>query len=253
MKSSSFFLLCFLVAFAQPSSGQGEGRHKFVLSVGVAEEGSGAALGEALVEVLPAGRRVRSDAIGRATIAGLDSGSYEVHVLRLGYKPLSTAIRLATFDTVEAVFFLNRAVAELEANVTTAQRTAPFLVAGAADFERRRQLGVGDFLSSAQIDSVHAPGQRLVEFLMERFTGMHAYWDQSLISVNLFSTRGAVSLMSGTCAVRVFLDGLPASGADIGALHTSDVAGVEYYESGGPPEYRAPGTQCGLLLLWRRR
>jgi hypothetical protein len=53
--------------------------------------------------------------------------------------------------------------------------------------------------------------------------------------------------------VHVYLDGSYIPGIDMGSLRAAGFEGVEYYTpSNVPPEFKRPGTQCGVLLLWSR-
>ena len=61
---------------------------------GVVRDESGAPIREALVVVDPdsLSLRTRTDGDGRFSIAGVPSGSYEIRVVRIGYRPLSRRI-----------------------------------------------------------------------------------------------------------------------------------------------------------------
>ncbi|HYD52281.1 MAG TPA: hypothetical protein VEA99_06630 [Gemmatimonadaceae bacterium] len=107
---------------------------------------------------------------------------------------------------------------------------------------RRRNTG-GQFLTSAQIDSLGR--EQLIDVLRQRIPGA----------------------IARQCRPLVFLDGTLQGGVVDRFLSARDVAAVEWYSTGFiPPEFRrgerggtsvgsgplANGPGCGALLLWTR-
>jgi len=120
------------------------------------------------------------------------------------------------------------------------------------DFYVRRRMGLGRFLTSAQLDS--AKHETLADFVAQRFTGLHAEWDVTGTGVSLRSTRGFYSFRkSAICNATVFLDDMLATGGDLAFLAAGDVAGVEYYSNAPPVRYTRAGAHCGVFVVWRKR
>jgi hypothetical protein len=222
-----------------------------VVIVGVAEEGSGAALSDARVSLTPTAKHARTDAIGRAVLRGVDSGRYELAVSHIGHAPLTTILNVGRSDSMEVVVFLARAAVPLAPLEVHDSSEVPLRVPSAMGFYRRYKAGIGRFLTRQQLDSLGRDGAHIADVVGSRFPGLLVQWNRSRTSVALMSARGPSSLRSAGCEVRAFLDGMQISGDQLAGLRAAELGAVEYFSAGAPPEFVAPGATCGVLLLWR--
>lgn len=162
------------------------------------------------------------------------------------------------------------------ANVS-ATRPAAHLAA----FEERRAKARGRYITPDQLRASH--DRKLLEML-ERLPGLSAVAG-STGAAKLMTRTGPTSFVEGSnrdydvvvrgkaaptqtrtnhaseegfskpgyCEVAVFIDGVYVVDPDIGSLRSTQFDAVEWYTAANvPPEYRRPGTQCGVVLLWSR-
>ncbi|HEU4988673.1 MAG: hypothetical protein KGL93_02465 [Gemmatimonadota bacterium] len=128
---------------------------------------------------------------------------------------------------------------------------------GMQEFERRRKLGGGWYLTRRDLhrDRDHSLG----DIITMHFPGLRTVYGEHLGMQFLVSTRGEGpnALVSNTgpslCYVQVFVDGAFIIDSDISWINPDNVAGVEYYDvTRTPPAYRRSNGECGVLLVWSR-
>jgi len=222
------------------------------------------ALAGAEVSVPDADRRGQTDSLGEVTLREIPFGAHAIRVRMLGYAPLEAPLQLRT-EMMTAEFRLKPTSAKLDTVRVLKTRVAN----GLEEFEARRTLGLGRFLT--QHDLEHAPTEDFQTLIAERFPGVTAVFLATGERV-LATTRGScgadgsrVPRMGGgvprgsscgngvPCIVPTLVDGEDARGADA-LLRPTDLAGVEYYTpSQIPTQYRVSGSACGLLILWVRK
>ena len=205
-------------------------------------------------------RITKSDIVGEATIADIPPGQHTIRVRALGYGAIDAPL-LFRGDTLAATFYLKPIVTTLGTVEVSAKRVSP----GLREFEGRRSLGLGRFLTESQLDSA-AKTLDFQELMALRFPSMKVITvgttDRVLVSKSDPCGGDPKRIGSGTllnkscipCAVTVFLDGHDLHDTPYDLIRTWDLAGVEFYSGAQvPAEYRVHGTNCGLLLLWSRR
>jgi len=182
--------------------------------------------------------RASVGADGWFALASLGSGIYAIQARRLGYEPFVDTLALeagrehaVTLSLIPAPFRLRPLV------VSAARRARP----GLEDFERRRALGFGSFVTRADIEDRHP---HLVTDLFRGMAGVRVALDR----------RGdGHVLVRGTCRPRLYLDGLAvddSSSPDL-FLRPDDVEGIEVYSTATvPPQYAR--SACGAVLIWTR-
>lgn len=220
------------------------------VSVFVADEVSGAPLVQARVEFPALGLSQTTDQFGAAYFQTLKSGVVRLKVSKIGYIPIERDVTLE-FPSAGAME-LSVAMKQL----VVAQPLDTVKVLGArtfgalSDFERRRHLGLGRFMTSAQLDS--SPHESLADQLARRLTGIRAVWTNSRMGVRLVSLRGPIRFYGQTqCFVQVYIDNHMAQPEDLAHIQSGDVAGVEYYSIAPPPQYNV-NAPCGVLLVWTK-
>ena len=222
------------------------------------------ALAGAEVSVPDAHRVGRTDSLGEVTVREIPFGSHVVRVRMPGYAPLEASLQLHT-EMMTAEFRLKPTSVELD----TVRVLKPRVANGLEEFEARRALGLGRFLTQHDLD--HAPTDDFQTLIAERFPGVIAVFlgtgervlattrgscgaDGSRMPAMGRGRSGGSSCGSGVpCVVPTLVDGEDVRGADA-LLKTRDLAGVEYYTAPQvPAQYRRSGTACGLLILWVRK
>ncbi len=149
-------------------------------------------------------------------------------------------------------------VADTATRVAEAPPDTDFQTAGMQEFETRRKLGAGYFLTGAQIRRDR--DRPLGDIITARIPGLRTVYGTHLNSQYLVSLRGEgpnalVTNGNGPslCYVQIFVDGSFIVDGDISWIRPSNIAGLEFYDATRvPPAYRRPDGECGALLIWSR-
>jgi hypothetical protein len=197
----------------------------------------------AIASVMGTEVKVVIGANGRFRISALPAGEYILAVRHVGYSPLLSLVTLTGGDTLRPSYSLERLVT-LDPAVITAK---PPVAVRLQEFEDRRRLGFGHFMSQDEID---AKGRSFAADLIRSFS--------SVVSVH--SDRAgqfAMSVRAG-CAFQIFLDGMPQptpTNLDI-LPRPIDLGGIEIYSGPAtiPPQYKSlnGAAKCGVILIWTR-
>ena len=118
---------------------------------GIVTDTALAPLAGASVTLLSSGIRVETEASGRFRLR-IRAGQYILIVRHFGHRPASDIIDVPAGDTARLSYMLGPASGQLERTVVTDQR----LVSEPAEFEQRRRLGRGEFLTQSDIDRRNA-------------------------------------------------------------------------------------------------
>ncbi len=219
-----------------------------VIIAGVADAETGAPLTDALVRLPDLGRATRTDWIGEARLAGVTPGDVRIQVLKLGYAPADITLPVKG-DSVGPVFRLSPSTSVLD-TVRVTSRTVP---ARMIQFETRRRVGIGRFLTDSVLEK--EAGRSLAQVLSMRFPGIRAValpynpTHYQLVSAH-FSTSNSHGAKN--CGVDIYVDGMLYVD-DIDAIFPEDVAGVEFYTTATiPPRYRRGTGSCEVVLIWSK-
>lgn len=192
--------------------------------------------------VVTLARRVYSDDSGTFKIPPLPRGPATLTVRRIGYKPVSVETALP---------FPSELSVSLE---STAQRLSAVVVQDRrkryegplAEFNRRRDFGIGRFLTAGQID---ARNPIRTTDLLRGFPGVQV----------VQSMRGTTLRLRGNrCDPLIWVDGSPALAGyfDIDVFSPNSLSGIEVYSgvSEVPVELRGPRGEerCGVVAVWSR-
>lgn len=185
--------------------------------------------------------RTYTDDAGRFRIPAVAAGRASVVVRRIGY-------RLATQDVV-----LDGRPLALEVEAVPQQLSAVVVQSRRrvydgplADWNRRRDFGMGRFITREEIDRRNP--LRTSDLL------------RTIPGIMVQNSRGqsVVRIRGNRCDPLVFIDGMPAYAGyfDIDALVPSTLEGIEVYAGLGtvPVELRGSRGEhtCGVLALWSR-
>jgi len=202
----------------------------------------------------------RSDRNGNFQIAGGPAGPQELVVRLVGYEPFTATIRFRVAQKVEADFMLKPIVTKL-AKISVKAAVDTRYAIRLADFEERRRLGAGRFITSDVFEK--AEGQNMSQLLISTIPGIR--------TVGKSSKQVLVSLRSKTCALQVIINGMVQfnghSGQeefDINNVYTGQVIGLEYYtvattppqfngtSGAGDPGKLSGGSHCGTVVIWTK-
>lgn len=244
-----------LLVTAEPSVDEaiGASPRATVILVGVADATTGLPLVAAQVRIQKLGRVALTDSLGEARLTDVPAGLHQVEARQIGYARGSVPLAVKRgVDTMGIVFMLEP-IPEVLDTVRVIESHVPLRL---QEFEGRRRLGIGRFLTDSMLFrekdgslalalSIHLPGLRAVAD-----ASRPGRW-------GLSSTRGSGALRTAnSCLVDVYLDGFPLAD-DIDAIAPAQLAGVELYSYGAaPPQYRrtrsGSSSSCHVLLLWSR-
>jgi hypothetical protein len=144
------------------------------------------------------------------------------------------------------------------ARTTEAAADTDYQTVDMQEFEARRKLGAGYFLTGAQIRRDR--GRALGDIITAHIPGLRTMYGTHLNSQYLISLRGegpnALATNGGgasLCYVQIFVDGSYIVDGDISWISPTNIAGLEFYDATlVPPAFRRPDGQCGVLLVWSR-
>jgi hypothetical protein len=138
-----------------------------VVIVGVSDAETGQALNGAQVFFPALGRSALTDALGESR-ASIPSGAHRIRIRFLGYSAIDTSLTF-TGDTTGVVFRLARVAKTME--TVEVRTTSPKM----KDFEMRRGIGLGRFLTAEQIEKDSNRPFGIVA--MTRFPGLQMVTD----------------------------------------------------------------------------
>ncbi len=225
--------------------------------VGAGDEMTGAFLPNVHVRIQKLGAYASTDSMGEAHLRHVPPGIYMVEARRVGYEPLSAPVRIQKEDSLEVVMMMLPTAYALPSVSVKGEAVSAHL----SEFESRRKRDLGQFVTSAQLDSMF--GASLNAIISSRVRGLSISGEAGPGGQFAISTRGG-------CSVVVYLDGVPLAPAppDLGWIDPAWLGGIEYYNSSEiPVQYKATpstggsvagkqpmsdGPECGVLLLWSR-
>jgi hypothetical protein len=197
--------------------------------------------------------RVVTGENGRFRINGLPSGSYLVVARHMGFRPVAQLAGVAAGDTLRLSILMETANASLDTIRINAN-------ADPTGFARRRGLGVGQFITAADIARENP---RTTTSLIRTRDAMRYTLDQS--------GHPFVAMSSGPrriCTPLVLLDGFPVPAGSVPsaagvptmdwALHPAEIGGVEIYvnPSQVPAQFATfrerADPDCGVIVFWTR-
>jgi len=153
------------------------------------------------------------------------------------------------------------------------------------EFDRRRSMGIGRFLTEGDLEKVQ---YRQLSDVLNRLPGTVMVRAKGKSAVYVVSSRGSATIehespiFGRNCPVAIWLDGVPVyrgldRGAasnpafgnrgppqppgrvdeppfDINSIMTNQVAAVEFYSGPAtmPPELNATQGTCGALVIWTK-
>jgi len=235
------FCLCILAwpgalcpAEAQVRTARFEGR--------VVDHQTGLPVGGAVIALRGDPVRTVSDDSGRFERGGLAAGLHIVEVRAVGYAAGTWGIEVASAQVLSAVLRLKLLVHQLPEVVVLGEPGG--VRRSLAEFHRRRQRGMGLFITEEEIAQ---RGATTLGELVRTLAGVE------------------VNCGGGTCMVRMvrsprrctpeyFLDGFPASFSTGPNYPLTGVVAVEIYRSASetPIEFQRTSLMCGVIAVWSK-
>jgi Carboxypeptidase regulatory-like domain/TonB-dependent Receptor Plug Domain len=230
------FGLCTCLSLANRASAQG---HTTVSGVVLDQRGD--PISSAEVSLREVRLLIRTDSAGAFAFPDVRDGPITIDVRRLGYVPSSTSV---VVPQSRLRLTLEQAPATLAG--VTANRSR---YRGLEDFQRRRQSGVGLFVTRADIEARRPT--RLSDVLRS-LPGVRIE-KSGRASILRFS---AVSNHRRDCVPQYWVDGQHVRGAEIDDFPPNDIEAVELYSGPAktPLQFSAFGgvTTCGAVVIWSR-
>jgi len=206
----------------------------------------------AFVSMLGTSIRVGTGPNGRFRITHVPPGEYLLIVKRVGYRPTSAVVNVSIDDTLRLACTLEKVPPqELDPVVVTSKSPSIRM----AEFEARRKLGVGEFMTAEEIA---ARNTVFSTELFRKFKGVTVSPSKSGVITQYYalSAREGGSPMVGACPMQVYLDQVPLpTPFNLDLLPPPrDIAGIETYSGAStvPPQFAGFNRGCGVILVWTK-
>lgn len=219
---------------------------------GVVTDTSLAPISAARVSLNGTNIAVSTLASGRFRIENLPAGLYILSVARMGYEPSLTTLRLAAGDTLRPAYALIPSGTVLGAVRVTGTRSS----ATKQEFEDRRALGRGAFMTEEEIDRRNSA--RTTE-LLRTFNTIEVaapIGSRSASAPQYFAVSRRKGSRGGPCVMTILVDGNPMpTPYDLEELPSpKEIMGIEVYPGAAsiPPQWLRWDSGCGLVVIWTR-
>lgn len=178
---------------------------------------------------------------GRFVLSKLRAGPHRVEIRAVGYRPHVLEIALVEGQVLERHFPMVFTGDKLP-DLTVESRNSK-LLPRFSDFERRRQNGLGAYITR---DEIRAKGYMNMGDALRTVMG---------VKVNCGVVECSVHMVRATagCFPTFYVDGhLARSFAE--STPISDVQGIEVYRGAAemPGEFTGAGAMCGVVAIWTR-
>lgn len=227
-------------------------------------------LSEVEISIPLLGRRVRTNERGQFRLSDIEASEHEVVVRRIGYQQISQSVVFSPGRSLQREYILSR-VRTLDTIAVTANRRM-------SNFEENRKIGLGRFLTRAEIEKME--NRKMAEILesVGAFTlrvGWRAWvtggnrGPRSLMNRGPMNRGGRCAGLEGgaeklgcQCFAHVYLDdNLIYNGEggsivpDINAIAPASIEAIEFYKGPAttPLKYSRLNSECGVLVLHTRR
>lgn len=222
-------------------SSVGAAQDKAQLIGKVYDSRTGQVLTTAVVQLDGVTANVNLSSQARFVLSGIEPGDRRIQIRTVGYRPFTGFLKFEAGKTLEKTFeleFTGDQMPDLEVEARNS-KTLPRFV----EFERRRDHGVGHFISR---DEITARGYMNMGDALRTVKGVKVYCD--VLDCLVKMARAAPG-----CLPVYYVDGqLARSFATTTPIN--DVQGIEIYRGAGevPAEYTGSGAGCGVVVIWTR-
>ena len=183
-----------------------------------------------------------TDSVGRFAFSDLDAGVFMIEIRAVGFAPGTWRAPLKPHQVLTYHFELERLPYELPEVVVKGK--GPLSVRRFADFERRRQSGLGAFLTQERIERANTAS--LVDVLATVRGVKQVCVSNECIAKMVRSPPG--------CYPQYYLDGNESSSYFARLTPPQDVKGVEIYRGSSetPGEFQGSNSGCGVIAIWTK-
>jgi len=208
---------------------------------------------------------------GGFQLSKLPVGRLRLRIRAIGHAPFGIELALTSDRRlVDTTFTLTRAAQPLD-SIVVAGKPEVFRAGKMEEFERRRQMGFGKFLTRAEL---HDPLRGGLDMQLRRYANINLVplpWKGECAGGYAAATwnRGGVptpvrcsdDLYLVACFMTVYIDGSLYYSPDMGVAPPDltkfdplTLEAAEIYRSPAemPPEYNATNSLCGVIVLWTR-
>ncbi len=208
----------------------------------VAANGSHEPIRGARVTVVDHRLAAVTDSSGQFAFTGLGAGVFVIEIGAIGYAGASWQVTLTPGRVLNHRFELDPLPYELPEVVVKGRQ--PQLVRRFADFERRRQAGMGAYLTQEQIERANPTS--LIDVLVT-IRGVQ----------QVCITNDCVAKMARSppgCYPQYYLDGQESTAYFARHTPPHDVRGVEIYRGSSetPGEFQGSNSGCGVIAIWTK-
>lgn len=206
---------------------------------GLVTDSTLAPVDDVTVSVVGTPVRVVTGANGQFRILSLPVGRHRVLARRIGREPALADVVVTAGEQTRLVFVLEPLVTALPtARVEGVARKSMRL----EEFDQRRKLGEGQFLTLEQIEKRNVVS--VTDLLAGGFRGIRMG--------NGGVTNGRFPITQ-PCPLDYYVDGFPRRATDLPS--PKEIAGLELYLGPAtmPAQYkRSSGSKCGIILIWMK-
>src|SRR3989440_1715586 len=183
-----------------------------------------------------------TDSVGRFAFTDLDAGVFMIEIRAVGFAPGTWRGPLKAHQVLTHHFELERLPYELPEVVVKGK--GPLSVRRFADFERRRQSGLGAFLTQERIERANTAS--LVDVLATVRGVKQVCISNECVAKMVRSPPG--------CYPQYYLDGNESSSYFARLTPPQDVKGVEIYRGSSetPGEFQGSNSGCGVIAIWTK-
>ena len=183
-----------------------------------------------------------TDSAGRFAFTELDGGIFMIEIRAVGYAPGTWRAPLKPHQVLTHHFELERLPIELPEVVVKGK--GPLSVRRFADFERRRQSGMGAFLTQERIERANTAS--LVDVLATVRGVQQVCIANQCVAKMVRSPAG--------CYPQYYLDGNESSTYFARLTPPQDIKGVEIYRGSSetPGEFQGSNSGCGVIAIWTK-
>lgn len=196
----------------------------------------------AQVEIADARLTTTTDSSGNFALTGLVPGPQIISIRAVGYAPTTWRVALEPRQVLRHTFEMDPLPVQLPEVVVKGK--TPLAERRFADFERRRQSGLGAFITQEQIERANPTS--LVDMLVQV---------RGVLQVCL--TNDCVAKMARAppgCYPQYYLDGRESTPYFARLTPPHDVKGVEVYRGSSetPGEFQGSNSGCGVIAIWTK-
>jgi len=229
------------VAAAIPASAQRSAPSTGGVIGRIFDERTSEILTQVLLVVDSAQRDVMISSQGRFVISNLAAGRHRLEIRSIGYRPHILEFTLLEGQMLErefAMVFTGDRLPELAVEARNSKLLSRF-----GDFERRRQNGLGAFITR---DEIRARGYMNMGDALRMVKGVRV--DCGVIECRIHMTRSAAG-----CYPTYYVDGRHVN-SFAESTPINDVQGIEVYRGAAelPGEFSGDKGMCGVIVIWTR-